>query len=123
MEGEFQDQGQIDQYLEEWLSPRGSQSVHSFLYGKDKQDYIWIEYLATEGAIIINQAPEGGISTMVVVKFSNKAEGSGYNIESPLCSGFYKEEDDYLVPWLGTDTYSKMSYFTWSKEDNYWIVQ
>ena len=30
MEGEFQDQGQLDQDLEEWLSPRGSQYVHGF---------------------------------------------------------------------------------------------
>ena len=30
MESDFKDQGQIDQDLEEWLSPRGSQSVHGF---------------------------------------------------------------------------------------------
>ena len=37
MEGEFQDQGQLDQELEEWLSPRGSQSVHGFFYEEEKQ--------------------------------------------------------------------------------------
>ena len=30
MEDEFQDQGQLDQDLEEWLSLRGIQSVHGF---------------------------------------------------------------------------------------------
>ena len=40
MEGEFQDQGQLDQDLEEWLSPRGSQYVHGFLYEEEKQEYI-----------------------------------------------------------------------------------
>ena len=30
MEGELQDQGQLDQDLEEWLSPRGVQPDHSF---------------------------------------------------------------------------------------------
>ena len=52
---------------------------------------------------------------MVVIIWSDKVEGSGYNINSPLCSGLYKEEDDYLVPWSGTDPYSKMNFFTWYK--------
>ena len=30
MEGELQDQGKLYQDLEEWLSPRGIQSVHGF---------------------------------------------------------------------------------------------
>ena len=30
MEGEFKDQGQLDQDLEEWLSPRGSQPDRGF---------------------------------------------------------------------------------------------
>ena len=36
---------------------------------------------------------------MLVVKWSDKVEGSGGNIDSPLCGGLYKEEDNYLVPW------------------------
>ena len=48
-------------------------------------------------------------------------EGSGDNIYSPLCRRLYKEEDDSLVPSSGTDTYSKMNCFTWSKENNDWI--
>ena len=59
MEGEFQNQGQLDQHLEEWLSPRGIQSVHGFFSEEENQESIRIEYLALEGAIISNQAPEG----------------------------------------------------------------
>ena len=40
MEGEFQDQGQIDQDLEEYFSPRGSRSVHGFFYEEEKQESI-----------------------------------------------------------------------------------
>ena len=52
MEGEFQDQGQLDQYLEEWLSPRGSQSVHGFFSEEEKQESIGIEDSDPEGARI-----------------------------------------------------------------------
>ena len=54
MEGEFQYQGQLDQYLEEWLSPRGSQSVHSFFSEEEKQESVRIEDSAQEGARISN---------------------------------------------------------------------
>ena len=37
MEGEFQDQGQLDQDLEECLSPRESQYVHGFFSEEEKQ--------------------------------------------------------------------------------------
>ena len=36
MEGELQDQVQLGQDLEEWFSPRGSQSVHGFFSDVDK---------------------------------------------------------------------------------------
>ena len=77
MEGEFQHQGQLDQDLEEWLSPRESQSVHGSFYGEEKQESLWTEDLAPEGSRMSNQAPEGETSTMVVVKWSEKVEGSG----------------------------------------------
>ena len=54
MKGEFQDQGQLDQELEEWLSPRGSQYVHSFFSEEEKQESIRIEGSAPEGARISN---------------------------------------------------------------------
>ena len=81
------------------MSPRGSKSVHGFFSEEDKQEYIKIEDSAPEGEIIRNQAPEGENSKMVVVKWSDKVEGSGDNIDPPLCGGLYKEEDNSLVPW------------------------
>ena len=52
MEGEFQDQGQLDQDLEECFSPRGSQSVHGFFSEEEKQESIRKEDSAPEGARI-----------------------------------------------------------------------
>ena len=63
------------------MSPRGSQSVHGFISEEEKQESIWMEDSAQEGAIISNPASEGETSTMVVVKWSDKVEGSGYNID------------------------------------------
>ena len=45
-------------------------------------------------------------------------EGLGDNIHDLLCRGLYKEEDDYLVPWSGTDPDTNMNGFIWSKEEN-----
>ena len=59
---------------------------------------------------------------MVVVKWSDKVEEYGNNIDSHLCSGLYKEENNSLVPCSVTDPDSKMNCFTWSKEKNDWIV-
>ena len=118
MEGKFQYQGQLDQDLEEWLSPRGSESVHGFFSEEKKQESIWIEDSYPEGARISNQAPEGETYKMVVVKWSDKVEGSGDDTDSPLCGGLYKEEEDSLVPWSGTYQDAKMNCFTWSKVNN-----
>ena len=46
---------------------------------------------------------------MVFFKWSDKVEGFGDNIDSPLSSGLYKKEDNYLVTWSGTDPYAKMN--------------
>ena len=81
MECELQDQGQIDQDLQEWFPPRGSQYVHGFFSEEDMQESIQIEYSAPEGVIITNQAPEGGTSTRIVIKWQEKVEGSGDNID------------------------------------------
>ena len=72
MEGKFQDQGKIYQYLEEWLYPRGSQSVHILFSEEEKHESIRMEKSAPEGAKISKQAPEGERSTMLVVKWSYK---------------------------------------------------
>ena len=122
MVGEFRDQGNIGQYLEYLLSTRGVQYVHGFFSGEENQESMRIEDLAPKGAIIRNQYPEGGTSTMLVVKCSDKVEGYGDNIYSPLCGGLYKEEGNSLVPWSGTDPYAKINCFNWSKEENDWIV-
>ena len=75
----------------------------------EKQESIWIEDSAPEEVITSNQAPEGGTSTTVVIKWSEKVEGSGDKTNSPLYGGLYKKEDDSLVPWSGTDPDSKMN--------------
>ena len=54
MEGEFQDQGQLNQDLEEWLFPRGRQSVHGFFSEEEKRESIRIEDSSPEGARISN---------------------------------------------------------------------
>ena len=54
MEVELKYQGQLDQDLEEWLYPRGSQSVHGFFFEEEKQKSIRMEDLAPEGARIRN---------------------------------------------------------------------
>ena len=84
MEGEFQDQGQLYQDLEEWLFPRGSQSVHGFFSEEENQEYIRIEDSAPEGVRMSNQDSEEETFKMVVVKWSDKVEGSGDNIDLPL---------------------------------------
>ena len=59
---------------------------------------------------------------MAVIKWSEKVEGSGDNIDSPLCGRLYKEEDASLLPCSGTDPDANMNRLTWSKENNDWIV-
>ena len=89
MEGESQDQGQLGQYLEDWLYPRGSQSVHSLFYEEEKQESIQAENSDPEGARISNQYAERETFKIVVVKCSDKVEGSGDDIYSPQCGGLY----------------------------------
>ena len=54
MEGVFQNQRQLEQDLEEWLSPRGSQYIHGFFTEDDNQESVQMEYSAPEGGIISN---------------------------------------------------------------------
>ena len=97
-EGKLQDQGQIDQDLEEWFSPRGIQTNQGFFYKEDKKEYTQIEGLDSEGATISNQSPEGVIYTTVVVKWSEKAEELGGRICAPFCRELYKEYYGSIVP-------------------------
>ena len=43
MKGEFQDQGQLDKYLEEWLYQIRSQTDHGFFSEEDTQESIGVE--------------------------------------------------------------------------------
>ena len=80
------------------VSKRGS-ICSQFLSEEGNQEYIHIEDAAPEGAIMSNQDLEIETSTMVVVKWSDKVEGSGDHKESRLCGGLYKEKKYSLVPW------------------------
>ena len=102
MEGELQDQGQIDQDLEKWLSPRESQSVHGVFSEEEKQQSISIEDSALEGSRISNQAQEGEISTMVVIEWSDAIKGTRVKVDGPHCGGLYKEDHGYIINWSGT---------------------
>ena len=97
------------------MYPRGSQPNSGLFSEEEKQEYIQIEYLAPEGALISNQYPEGGIYTIVIVTWSDKVEGSGENIDATLCGRLYKEEDYSLVTWSGKYPNDKMKCFTCSK--------
>ena len=68
------------------VSNRDPNLSRFLLLGRETIVYrIQIEGSDIKREIIRNQAPEGEISTMVVVKFSDKAEGSRDNIDDPSC--------------------------------------
>ena len=56
-----------------------------------------------------NQASEGAISTMVVIKWSDTIKGPRVKLDGPLCGGLYREDHGYIVPWSGTDLYAKLN--------------
>ena len=97
--------------LEEWLSPRGSQTDCGFLSKEDTKYYKQIEDSAPKGAIISKQDSEGEISTMVVIKWSDTIKGPRVKVYGPLCGGLYKEDHGSIVPWSGKDPYAKLNYF------------
>ena len=72
--------------------PRGSQPDHGLLSEEEKQESIQIEDSDSGGAIITNQAPEGVTSTMAVVKWSDKVEGSGDNIDTPCAADYTRKK-------------------------------
>ena len=57
------------------MSPRGIQYVLGFFSEEEKQESIRIEDSAPEGAIISNQAPDGGTSTMVLLNVQKRWKG------------------------------------------------
>ena len=60
--------------------------------------------------------------TIVFLKWSDKVEGSGYRIFSPLCRGIYNEEDRSIVTWSVIYPYENINCFNCYIEDNEWIV-
>ena len=59
---------------------------------------------------------------MVVIKWSDAIKWPRVKVDGPLCGGLYKEDHGYIIPRSGTDPYAKMNSFTWSEEENDWIV-
>ena len=58
------------------MSPKGSQSVRGFFSDEEKKESIRMEDSAPEGAMMSNEAPEEEASEMVVIKWSDKVEGT-----------------------------------------------
>ena len=67
-------------------------------------------------------APEGEISTLVVIKWSYAIKWPRVKVDGPQCGGLYKEDYGYIIPWSGTEPYAKMNFFTWFTEENDWIL-
>ena len=59
---------------------------------------------------------------MVVIKWSDAIKGPRVKLYGPLCGGLYKEDNWSIVTWSGIDPDAKLYYFTWSKEENGFIV-
>ena len=59
---------------------------------------------------------------MVVIKWSDAIKGPRVKVDGPECGGLYKEDHGYIIPWSGTDPDAKTNYFTYSKDNNDWIV-
>ena len=62
-------------------------SVYTLASPPQRRNREQMKYSDPEGAMISNQAPEEETYKMVVLKWSDKLEGSGDNIYSPLCGG------------------------------------
>ena len=85
--------------LDDLFSPIGSQPDCSLLSEEEEIESTQIEYSAPEGAILINQDPEGEISTMPVMKWSYTIKGPKIKVDGPLCGVLYKENHGSIVPW------------------------
>ena len=59
---------------------------------------------------------------MVVIKWSDAIKGPKFKVDGPLCGGLYKKSHGSIIPWSKTDLYAKMNSFTWSKNENDWII-
>ena len=53
---------------------------------------------------------------MVVIKLSDAIKGQRVKVDGPQCGGLYKEDNESITPWSGTDPDAKINSFTWSTE-------
>ena len=59
---------------------------------------------------------------MVVIKWLDAIKGSRVKVDGPLCGGLYKKDHGPIILWSGTYQYAKMNSFTWSTNENDWII-
>ena len=58
----------------------------------------------------------------MVIKWSDAIKRPRVKIDGPLCGGLSKEDHGCIITWSGTDPDAKMDSFTWSTNENDWIV-
>ena len=59
---------------------------------------------------------------MMVIKWSDAIKGPRVKVDGPLCGGLYKEDHGFIILCSGTDPDAKMNSFTWSTNENDWII-
>ena len=59
---------------------------------------------------------------MLVIKWSDAIKSPRVKLDGPLCDGLYKEDHGSIITWSGTDLDAKMNSFTWSTDENDWIL-
>ena len=93
-----------------------------FFSEEEKQESIQLEDSDPEVARISNQAPEEVTSIMVFIKWSDAIKGPRIKVDGPICGVLYKEYRGSIITWSGTDPDAKMNAFTWSTNENDWII-
>ena len=56
--------------------------------------------------------------TMMVIKWADAIKGRRVKVDGPQYGGLYKEDNESIITWSGTDPDAKMNYFTCSTEEN-----
>ena len=59
---------------------------------------------------------------MVVIKWSDSIKRPRVKVDGTLCGGLYKEDHGSIITWSGTDPDANMNSFTWSTNENDWII-
>ena len=58
----------------------------------------------------------------MVIKLSDAIKWPRVKVDGPQCGGLYQEDHGYIIPWSGTDPDAEMNSFTWSTNENDWII-